>query len=112
MQAEAVNKWLFNTDTVDKALEVLMTRGHRVAGGDRLGKTIIFAKNQRHADFIAQRFDANYPEYKGSFAKVIRRRRSTSPGAQRADAAHGGFDPAAGAFGHFQAHERKDAGIA
>ncbi|MGV9709338.1 DEAD/DEAH box helicase family protein [Gordonia sp. NPDC003424] len=71
VDAEAVNKWLFNTDTVDKALEVLMTRGHRVAGGDRLGKTIIFAKNQHHADFIAQRFDANYPQYKGSFAAVI-----------------------------------------
>ena len=48
-----------------------MTRGHRVAGGDRLGKTIIFAKNQRHADFIAERFDANYPHYKGDFARVI-----------------------------------------
>jgi type I restriction enzyme, R subunit len=71
VQADAVNKWLFNTDTVDKALEVLMTRGHRVAGGDRLGKTIIFAKNQRHADFIAQRFNVNYPEHKGSFAQVI-----------------------------------------
>lgn len=71
VDAEAVNKWLFNTDTVDKALEELMTKGHRVAGGDRLGKTIIFAKNQRHADFIAQRFDANYPQYKGSFAAVI-----------------------------------------
>ncbi|MCK0439538.1 DEAD/DEAH box helicase family protein [Gordonia alkaliphila] len=69
--ADAVNTWLFNTDTVDKVLEVLMTRGHRVAGGDRLGKTIIFAKNQRHADFIAERFDANYPEYKGHFAAVI-----------------------------------------
>jgi len=69
--AEAVNKWLFNTDTVDKALEVLMTRGHKVAGGDRLGKTIIFAKNQKHAQFIADRFDHNYPQYKGSFARVI-----------------------------------------
>lgn len=69
--AEAVNKWLFNTDTVDKALEVLMTRGHKVAGGDRLGKTIIFAKNQKHAQFIADRFDYNYPQYKGSFARVI-----------------------------------------
>lgn len=71
VDAEAINKWMFNADTVDKALEVLMTRGHRVAGGDRLGKTIIFAKNQRHADFIAQRFDANYPEFHGSFASVI-----------------------------------------
>ena len=53
VEAEAVNKWLFNKDTVDKVLEHLMTRGQKVAGGDRLGKTIIFAKNQDHADFIA-----------------------------------------------------------
>ncbi len=71
VEAEAVNKWLFNKDTVDKALEHLMTRGQKVAGGDRLGKTIIFAKNQDHAEFIAQRFDANYPHYKGQFARVI-----------------------------------------
>ena len=69
--AEAVNRWLFNTDTVDKVLEVLMTHGHRVAGGDRLGKTIVFAKNQRHADFITERFDVNYPQYRGQFAAVI-----------------------------------------
>ena len=69
--AEAVNKWLFNTDTVDKVLELLMTRGHKVAGGDRLGKTIVFAKNNAHANFIAERFNANYPHYAGQFARVI-----------------------------------------
>ncbi len=71
VEAEAVNKWLFNKDTVDKVLEHLMIRGMKVAGGDRLGKTILFAKNQAHADFIADRFNANYPHYKGSFARVI-----------------------------------------
>lgn len=71
VEAEAVNKWLFNKDTVDKVLEHLMTRGLKVAGGDRLGKTIIFAKNQAHAEFIAERFNANYPHYKGEFARVI-----------------------------------------
>jgi type I restriction enzyme, R subunit len=69
--AQAVNRWLFNADTIDKLLETLMTRGHRVAGGDRLGKTIIFAKNNEHAEFIAERFDANYPEHAGHFARVI-----------------------------------------
>ncbi|MBI3922410.1 MAG: DEAD/DEAH box helicase family protein, partial [Armatimonadetes bacterium] len=69
--AEAVNKWLFNKDTVDKVLEHLMTRGLKVAGGDRLGKTILFAKNHLHAEFIAERFNANYPHYKGKFARVI-----------------------------------------
>ena len=71
VEAEAVNKWLFNIDTVDKVLAHLMTRGVKVAGGDRLGKTIIFAKNQAHADFISERFDINYPHHKGHFARVI-----------------------------------------
>jgi type I restriction enzyme R subunit len=71
VEAEAVNRWLFNKDTVDKVLEHLMTRGLKVAGGDRLGKTIIFAKNHDHAQFIAERFNLNYPHYKGEFARVI-----------------------------------------
>ncbi len=71
VEAEAVNKWLFNEDTVDKVLAHLMTKGMKVAGGDRLGKTILFAKNQAHADFIADRFNVNYPHFKGEFARVI-----------------------------------------
>jgi len=71
IEAAAVNQWLFNKDTVDKVLEHLMTRGLTVAGGDRLGKTILFAKNQHHAEFIAERFNANYPHHKGEFARVI-----------------------------------------
>jgi type I restriction enzyme R subunit len=69
--AEELNKFLFNADTVDKVLATLMRDGHKVAGGDRIGKTIIFAKNQAHAEFIKQRFDINYPEYAGQFARVI-----------------------------------------
>lgn len=67
----ALNTWLFNIDTVDKALEYLMTHGLKVASGDRLGKTIIFAKNLNHAKFIIERFDKNYPNLKGSFARLI-----------------------------------------
>ena len=48
-----------------------MTRGQKVAGGDRLGKTIIFAKNNAHAEFIYDRFNANYPHLKGEFARII-----------------------------------------
>lgn len=69
--AEAVNKWLFNTDTVDKVLETLMRDGRYVAGGDRLGKTIVFAKNNAHANFIAERFNSHYPDRAGQFARVI-----------------------------------------
>ena len=71
VESSALNAWLFNEDTVEKVLSHLMTDGQRVAGGDRLGKTIIFAKNQAHADFIVERFDANYPKFKGSFARTV-----------------------------------------
>ena len=67
----ALNKWLFNTDTVDKVLEHLMKFGIKVSGGDKLGKTIIFAKNHHHAEFIEERFNKNYPEYSGRFLRVI-----------------------------------------
>ena len=71
VNSASVNKWLFNTDTVDKVLEHLMLNGHKVEGGNRLGKTIIFAKNHQHAVFIQERFDKHYPHYKGQFARVI-----------------------------------------
>jgi type I restriction enzyme, R subunit len=69
--ASEMNSTLFNIDTVDKVLETLMSEGRKVAGGDRLGKTIIFAKNNHHAVFIEERFNANYPQYAGNFARVI-----------------------------------------
>jgi type I restriction enzyme, R subunit len=71
VEPEALNRWLFNEDTLDKVLQHLMTRGMKVADGDRLGKTIVFAKNHDHAQFIADRFDKNYPQYEGNFARVI-----------------------------------------
>lgn len=71
IDAEAINRFLFNEDTVDKVLETLMTHGHKVAGGDRLGKTIIFAKNQRHAGFIETRFNKAFPHHAGHFARTV-----------------------------------------
>ena len=71
INASELNKWLFNVDTVDKILECLMTNGIKVNGGDKLGKTIIFAANEQHARFIEERFNANYKKYNGEFARVI-----------------------------------------
>ena len=48
-----------------------MNDGIKVSGGDKLGKTIIFAKNHQHAVFIEERFNKNYPEYSGKFLRVI-----------------------------------------
>lgn len=71
IDANQLNKWLFNQDTVESVLKQLMEVGIKVEGGDRLGKTIIFAKNHKHAVFIQEVFDKNYPQYSGHFAKVI-----------------------------------------
>ena len=71
VDSSAVNKWLFNEDTVDKVLKYLMENGQKIEAGDKLGKTIIFAKNHDHAAFIQKRFDIHYPHLKGHFARVI-----------------------------------------
>ncbi|MBD4386257.1 restriction endonuclease subunit R, partial [Xanthomonas citri pv. citri] len=60
-----------NADTVDRVLSTLREHGHKVADGERLGKTIVFAKNQPHAEFILQRFDAQWPELGGRYAQII-----------------------------------------
>lgn len=67
----AINEWLFNANTIDLVLNKLMSEGLRVEGNEKLGKTIIFAKNSRHAKAIVDRFNTIYSEYGGNFAKVI-----------------------------------------
>lgn len=69
--ASEVNKQLFNQHTVDLMLQHMMQNGLKVDGGEKIGKTIIFAVNKEHAKFIARRFDHHYPHYNGEFARVI-----------------------------------------
>lgn len=71
ISSEKLNKFVFNETTVDIVLQDLMERGIKVAGGDRLGKTIIFAQNKRHAEFILERFNKLYPQYHGTFAQRV-----------------------------------------
>jgi type I restriction enzyme R subunit len=67
----AVNQWLFNDNTIDQVLNDLMENGIKVEGGDKLGKTIIFANNSKHAKRIVERFDHIFPHYNGKFATQI-----------------------------------------
>lgn len=71
ISSSAINTWLFNKDTIDKVLKKLMENGLRVNDGDKLGKTIIFAKNSKHAKAIVDRFNTLFPEYGESFIKQI-----------------------------------------
>jgi len=71
ISSNAVNEWLFNNDTIDMVLKYLMEQGLRIEGGDKLGKTIVFAKNSKHAKAIVERFNKRYPEYGADFIKQI-----------------------------------------
>lgn len=66
-----INKFIFNKDTVDRVLDDLMTNGIKINSGDQIGKTIIFAQNKNHAQFILERFNSLYPQYNGNFAKRV-----------------------------------------
>ncbi|MDY5948663.1 MAG: DEAD/DEAH box helicase family protein, partial [Oscillospiraceae bacterium] len=68
--SSALNEWIFNEDTIKEVLHVLMTNGLTVDYGQKLGKTIIFAKNHTHAEKILEIFNKQYPHLPG-FAKVI-----------------------------------------
>lgn len=71
ISAASFNDWLFNIDTVDKVIAHVMEHGIKVHGGDDLGKSIIFAKNHKHALFIEERFNKNYPYFGGKGLRVI-----------------------------------------
>ena len=68
--SSALNQWLFNKDTIREVLHVLMEHGLKIDYGNKLGKTIIFAKNHRHAEEILKVFGKEYPHLVG-WAKVI-----------------------------------------
>ncbi len=70
ISSSALNDWVFNEDTIRQAIHILMTEGLRIHYGERLGKTIIFAKNHDHAEKIREIFEKEYPNLPG-YARVI-----------------------------------------
>jgi type I restriction enzyme, R subunit len=71
IRSNAINKWLFNKDTVNKVLDKLMLDGLRIEGGDKIGRTIIFAVNQNHAKFIENCFLERYPNQPPGFIATV-----------------------------------------
>lgn len=62
---------LFNKDTVKKVLKGFMDNGLKIEGNDKIGRTIIFASNQNHAEFIVQCFHEFYPHYPSDFIALV-----------------------------------------
>ncbi len=70
ISSSAINEWIFNEDTIKEVLNTVMNHGLHIDYGNKLGKTIIFAKNHAHAEKIFQVFNKEYPNLNG-YAKVI-----------------------------------------
>ena len=70
INSSALNEWIFNEDTIKQVLHILMTDGLKIDYGNKIGKTIIFAKNHTHAEKILEVFNKEYPNLK-DYAMVI-----------------------------------------
>ena len=70
IESSALNEWIFNEDTIREVLRILMENGLKIDYGNKIGKTIIFAKNHTHAEKVLEVFGKSYPNLT-NYAKVI-----------------------------------------
>lgn len=64
-------KHIMNIGTIDTVIQTLMNEGLHINGGEKLGKSIIFAYNHNHAKAIVDRFNALYPEKGSEYCKLV-----------------------------------------
>ena len=63
-----IDKYIYNKNTNRQKIRNLMENGMRLHDGS-LGKTIIFARNHRHATILQDAFDELYPQMGGNSAR-------------------------------------------
>ena len=68
---ETLFKLFYNRDTCKRVIEDLMEQGLRVDGGQKIGKSIIFAYNHKHAELIVEVFKEIYPQYGEDYCQLI-----------------------------------------
>lgn len=66
-----IDKDVFNKDTARAIIRNLMENGIKDRIGQRVGKTIIFARSHNHAVLLSEVFDEMYPQYGGKVCQVI-----------------------------------------
>lgn len=72
IDSSSLNQWLFNKDTAIKTLQKVIELGIKKRGGDEIGKTIIFARNKKHAQFLKDIFlELDKELYGNDYVKVI-----------------------------------------
>jgi len=68
--SDELDKFIYNLDTNRIIIRNLMENGMKFPDG-RLGKSIIFARNHRHAVLLQDVFDELFPQYGGNYCQVI-----------------------------------------
>lgn len=63
--------YIYNVATIDIVIQDLMNNGLKVNNGDKIGKTIIFAYEHKHAQLIVDRFYALYPQFGSDFCQLV-----------------------------------------
>ena len=71
IEKKKINTSVVNLATIDAMLADLIKNGLKIDGGDRLGKTIIFAKSHNQAEYIVERFNKYYSHFGADFCKLI-----------------------------------------
>ena len=71
IDSRVLNKWIFNQDTIKKVLNLLMKYGQRIEFGEKIGKSIIFAKNHNHAMEILEVWKQEFSNYPAHYVQVI-----------------------------------------
>ena len=61
ISSDEINKRVLNKQTNEKVLQYLHQHGFKIDEGNKIGKTIIFAKNKKHAEYIKKVYDNLYP---------------------------------------------------
>ena len=69
--AQEIDAAVYNKDTNRVVLRNLMDNGLRDADGQLPGKSLVFARNIRHARLLVALFDELYPQFAGKFCRVI-----------------------------------------
>lgn len=72
ISSSELNKWLFNKPTAIKTLRYILENGIKNRSKEELGKTIIFAKNKKHAQFLKDTFlELDKELFGNDYVKVI-----------------------------------------
>lgn len=69
--AKAINKQIYNKPTNAAIMRNLMENGIKDKDGQLPGKSIVFARNHKHAMLLQEVFNEQFPQFAGKFCQVI-----------------------------------------